>query len=1552
MRCCGLLMWNDRTASAAPSLSDTQTQRAPSGLTKLALRASRRRARNLPFGIRTAIERPSVANPKKLLSKIDALLDRATALHNSQRLDEAAAVYQQVLKIAPREPNALNLLGLLRHQQGRFDEAASLLQRAVQAKPDFKEAWLHYGNLHQQLRNLEAAAQAFEKALEIDPNFSLALLNMGNCLRLADRLHEADIYYVRAIAADPTYSLAWANFGKLALDKDDWKRALKAADAAVDCPNPAPLAYSLWLDVHRLDKPTAELASCFERLLEHPAVSGELVAEGQFFAHHIYGLDPRLLLFARDRVKATIEATVEPSVAAGCPSPRPEPRTLGFLSAAFRRHPVAFMTLGVLEQLRDQGFRLCFYSGSKLEDEYTSRFRACADVWRDIHGMSDRDVVEAMRADGVDVLFDMSGITNNGRPRIAAMRAAPLQIKWVGGQCASSGIPNMDAFLTDAVESPAGCEADYHERLLRMPHGYVTYTPPSKAPEPATEVPVRRNGHVTFGSLNKLGKLSAELLQTWARILHAVPNSRLLFRCPGADQEGSQQRIIELFEAAGIGRERLLFEGPASHYEFLETYNRVDIALDSFPYTGGLTTCEALWMGVPVVALAGRFFAERHAATHLHNVGLGEWVASEPDEYVRIAVGLAQDHAALARYRAELRDRMARSPLCDHPRFAADLAKLVRAEWARRFFGKDTAPDEQAAAAAEIDPNAEPAPVECTEIFGMTSCLRVVDIGSNPIDGTPPYSVLLEAGAVRLIGFEPQREALAELNRIKGPHEVYYPYAVGDGAPATLYLCRASGMTSTLKPNFRLLNHFQGYPQWAEVMGTETIPTVRLDDLSKLGRIDWLKIDIQGGELRVFEHAERSLADTLVIQTEANFVPLYEDQPLFADIDSWMRRHGFMLHALLEQRVRLYAPLQIDNQIHQGLNQLTTADAVYVPDFERLPSLSADQLGKLAAILHAAYGSSDLAVRVLMIRDLRYGGDQAERFLVSLGFAREQADAELAEAKRSLQALLATAPARRPSVPPSDARSTRASAIRAERMPGRAIVAPLADFPLTALEAPAVADRVQANLRAAEQAVDEQKLDLALAHLERAWILNGPDQQLIGPLLHLLTTHDRWRDAADAAHAWAMRCHDDGDVEAFAEAVASYHSLIIQLNHRGVPRPMHEPTLVRAAEKLLAPLRQPVGEVRGGPGKRLRIAYVIPLECERNSTITALPLELSELHDSDRYEIEFFSLHSEREACEQNPPFKEIADRIRQGGWRLHEGKDGQGVLAAALDLAERIRSRDCDAVVFSIQIGVAWFAALLRPAPVVLGIDWGHPQWYSSTALDFVISPHRHFRMESVCEVLPWRGLGGGLRHGLDSVTRGDAAALGASPGAFVVVSSGSQAKYRDPRFWEVVNDVLAARLNCEWLIVGIDRAQVPQGCLNDDVAARVHFLGWRQDFVSCVTAGDLYVDTFPIGGGFALAPVIIAGIPCVTVRHNYDQIFNKAASYSSMGDILRDDVLTVEQDVQSIVGRVLELIDNPEIRAAQAKRQRECFQPYLKVDERVRELESLYEYAVRAKQ
>lgn len=283
-----------------------------------------------------------------------------------------------------------------------------------------------------------------------------------------------------------------------------------------------------------------------------------------------------------------------------------------------------------------------------------------------------------------------------------------------------------------------------------------------------------------------------------------------------------------------------------------------------------------------------------------------------------------------------------------------------------------------------------------TALVPLSPRLRVVDIGANPINEVPPYTALLRAGQAEVVGFEPHPEALAELNAKKGPNERYLPFAVGDGGRHVLRVCASSGMTSLLPPNVELLSYFHGFPQWAQVVREVEVDTVRLDDLAEVGAVDYLKIDIQGGELMVFENAVDTLRGCLAIHTEVEFLPLYVGQPLFADIDAFMRRHGFVLHTMQPLVKRTVAPLSggdcpdlgpafrtthdeavrlleraFGGNPHAGMNQVLWTDAVFVRDFTRLSLLDTGQLATYAMLLHDIYRSYDLALRALMEIDRR-----------------------------------------------------------------------------------------------------------------------------------------------------------------------------------------------------------------------------------------------------------------------------------------------------------------------------------------------------------------------------------------------------------------------------------------------------------------------------------------------------------------------------------------------------------------------------------------------------
>lgn len=249
--------------------------------------------------------------------------------------------------------------------------------------------------------------------------------------------------------------------------------------------------------------------------------------------------------------------------------------------------------------------------------------------------------------------------------------------------------------------------------------------------------------------------------------------------------------------------------------------------------------------------------------------------------------------------------------------------------------------------------------------------IKVVDIGANLIDGRPAYYPLLQQGHAHVVGFEPEPDACAELDLKKGPNETYLPYAAGDGKAHTLHFCAAPGMTSLFKPNFKILDLLHGFSDWAQVIKTEEVMTRRLDDVPEVFGFDLLKIDIQGAELMVMQNAVTSLQSALCIQTEVEFMPLYIDQPLFSDVDQFLRQHGFVLHRFDQLISRTLKPLIVNNSIFAGLSQLFWTDAIYIRDFTRLELLTSDQLLRLALILNDCYGSLDLVHLLLSEYDKR-----------------------------------------------------------------------------------------------------------------------------------------------------------------------------------------------------------------------------------------------------------------------------------------------------------------------------------------------------------------------------------------------------------------------------------------------------------------------------------------------------------------------------------------------------------------------------------------------------
>lgn len=556
--------------------------------------------------------------------------------------EEAAEAFRRAVSLAPEDPRALSGLGNALVQAGRTDEGLKRLQEATAAAPDFAEGHYNLGTALWRAGRHAAAEAALRRATELAPGLAPAHYNLGCVLLEAGRPEEARACLSKAAGLAPDDADVHNNLGSACLRVGLVEGAAASFLRALELRPDFAAAHSNLLLCLQYDPDMSP-----EALLDlHQEWSRR---HGGARRHH--GADVRRAMSVRGR-----------------------PLRIGLVSPDLGRHPVGYFLLGLLEHHDPRRLHFTAYS-DREDDDVTDRLKAAAEAWRDTRGTDLDGLEHLIRSDGIDVLVDLAGHTGGNRLPLFARRAAPVQVTWAG-YVGTTGLSAMDYILTDRHYTPHDEVPAYTERPLRLPHAYVTYTPPSYAPDPGAPRRPEGNG-ITFASFNNPAKLNPQVLDAWAAVLEKVPGSRLLLGYQGMDTAPMKERVRRAMAAHGVDEERLEIRGGTSHPELLAAYQEVDIALDPFPYSGGLTTCEALWMGVPVVTLRGRTFASRHATSYLTELGLEDLVTHTHEAYVARAVTLAADRDRLTALRCGLRPRMAASPLCDHAGFARAFAELM-----------------------------------------------------------------------------------------------------------------------------------------------------------------------------------------------------------------------------------------------------------------------------------------------------------------------------------------------------------------------------------------------------------------------------------------------------------------------------------------------------------------------------------------------------------------------------------------------------------------------------------------------------------------------------------------------------------------------------------------------------------------------------------------------------------------------------------------------------------------------------------------------------------
>lgn len=641
--------------------------------------------------------------------------------------ERSAEYFEDALKYGSEEPETFHMLSVNYFNLGQLEEAEFFGKEALNRRDDFLKAWINLGSVYRSQAKLEEALRCYQKAnqldpknagvafrigeiyrnlgdfdkalklfeitLKVDPGYVQAALEKVKIYKMVGR-HEEALDYLDEVAKKQDVKIA-ADFERAEIfrDEGDYDKALSIYEELLrEEPSNGSIGvnYALCLqEINRFDESEASFRKAIEDMPDrHEPVSNYLM--GLHYNPH----NTREHIFEEHLRLAHRFLPAEP-VEISIPENRATDKQLrvGFVSGGFRRHPVGFMVAGALEQLPSDQFKIYCYNSNNKHDFVSRRIHRNIDVWRSIVGYNDKVVADMIRKDQIDILVDLSGHAQNSRLQMMAMKPAPIIVKWVGGLFNTTGLEAFDYLITDRHESPKGEEPFYVEKLVRMPDDYIVYTPPAYAPGVAS-LPAGKNGYITFGCFNNPTKVNEEVLKRWAKIMREVPGSHLFLKSKQYDTVSFRERIISLMRAHGIDRDRIEFRGLTNHDKHLKDFNKIDIALDPWPYSGGLTTCEAMYMGVPVVTLPGPTFAGRHSTTHLINAGLPELVANSWEDYNRKAIELAGDLDKLKRLRQSLRDRLLNSAVCDGKRFGAHLTVAFRRMWGQCVEGYEKSIEE------------------------------------------------------------------------------------------------------------------------------------------------------------------------------------------------------------------------------------------------------------------------------------------------------------------------------------------------------------------------------------------------------------------------------------------------------------------------------------------------------------------------------------------------------------------------------------------------------------------------------------------------------------------------------------------------------------------------------------------------------------------------------------------------------------------------------------------------------------------------------------------
>lgn len=583
------------------------------------------------------------ANP----GKVEYITTLGKVMRMNRDFASAEKLYSVALSSRPNNPTLLCELGSVLREQNRFDAADEHYERALELAPKSTKVLRTTADYYRSMRNHEKAVEVYDRLFAIIGEEDLgALNNAAMSLRDLDRFDEAAAMYQKCCDLDKNNAYGFNNLAILKMEMGEAEDSIDLYRQAVEIdPRYKGARSNMLFYMNYVDKFSAK--DLFETHMQWAPYHSAIKVDGSdYFAND---LDPERKL------------------------------RIGYISADFYGHAVSYFIQAALE-FHDKGkFHVTCYAHVSTPDVITERLQGFADKFRYIHQLKDHEVVDLIQSDEIDILVELSGHTAGNRLTAVSMRPAPIQVTWIGYPN-TTGVAEVDYRFVDEITDPPGLADETHsEKLWRLPRSFTCYTPSSNAPV-ADAPPAVENGYITFASCNNAAKLSDQSIKVWADVLKAVPNSKLSLKSASFVDQGTQRRFADRFQAHGIPEDRLEMRGRIASNHMLY-FNDVDIGLDPFPYNGTTTSCETLWMGVPIITLTGERHASRVTASLLHQVGLGDLAADSTEDYVRIATELANDLERLKDIKTTLRETMRVSPLCDGTAHTEEVERAFREMW-------------------------------------------------------------------------------------------------------------------------------------------------------------------------------------------------------------------------------------------------------------------------------------------------------------------------------------------------------------------------------------------------------------------------------------------------------------------------------------------------------------------------------------------------------------------------------------------------------------------------------------------------------------------------------------------------------------------------------------------------------------------------------------------------------------------------------------------------------------------------------------------------------